>query len=63
MFEEFCKINQITKNYKEAFYHHLMAKYSEYDSADIVIDNLKEEEYKQEWKIILLQIFESLKIK
>jgi hypothetical protein len=48
MFEKFCQDKQIKGNYKDALYHHLMAKYSEYDQPASVIDQLKQEEYEAE---------------
>jgi cytolysin (calcineurin-like family phosphatase) len=56
MFEKFCQDKQIKGNYKEALYHHLMAKYSEYDQPALVIDQLKQEEYEAEWKAVLSQV-------
>lgn len=57
MFEKFCQDNQIKGNYKEALYHHLMAKYAEYDQPALVIDQLKQEEYKAEWSKVLSEIY------
>lgn len=57
MFDEFCQKKGIKGNYKEAFYHHLMAKYSEYDQPALVIDQLAHEVYEAEWGVVLSQIF------
>lgn len=57
MFEIFCNEYKIDKNYKEAFYHHLMAEYSEYENPAAVIDELSKAEYLRQWRKLLSGYF------
>jgi len=55
-FDGWCESKQIRGNWKEAFYHHLMAKYSKYDNPASVIDQLTQEAYAEEWNVVLKNI-------
>lgn len=56
-FNEFCNKNKIKGNFREALYHHIMAKYP----TTILIES--EELFDAEWKIVLNQILEKMGIK
>lgn len=60
MFNKFCEDKNIRGNFKEALYHHLAAKYAEYDNPILIIDQLKYEEYEKEWKVVLGEIYRKL---
>jgi hypothetical protein len=53
-FDEFCDKKEIRGNYREALFHHIMAKYP----SSILVES--EELFEKEWAIVLKQIYEKV---
>lgn len=51
-FDEFCNKKNIRGNFREALYHHIMAKYP----TSILVET--EELFEEEWAIVLKQFYE-----